>query len=55
MQNLLTEFRRELMRSINKISDDDFRSKDEVADLINKAYARAKQRCADDEVSLEDE
>lgn len=53
--DLLTEFRRELMKSIDKIQADDFLTKKEVSNLINQSYARAKQRCADDEVSLADE
>lgn len=47
--NLLTEFRRELMKAINGIKDDDFLTKGEVESLIRNAYGDAKKRCEDDE------
>jgi hypothetical protein len=52
MSELITEFRRDLMKSISKIKDDDFLTKKEVDTLINKSYERAKR---ESEVSSEDE
>ncbi len=47
--NLLTEFRRGLMKAINAIKPDDFLTKGEVESLIYKSYVAAKKRCEDDE------
>ena len=47
--NLLTEFRRGLMKAINAIKPDDFLTKGEVESLISKAYGAAKKRCEEDE------
>lgn len=47
--NLLTEFRRGLMKAINAIKPDDFLTKSEVESLISNAYGAAKKRCEDDE------
>ena len=47
--DLLTEFRRELMKAINEIKADDFLTKGEVEGLIRNAYGKAKDRCEDDE------
>tara|TARA_R110000751_G_scaffold263891_1_gene363077 strand:+ start:81 stop:239 length:159 start_codon:yes stop_codon:yes gene_type:complete len=52
MSELITEFRRELMKSISKIADDEFLTKAEVDSLILKSYERAKRK---PEVSVEDE
>lgn len=54
----LTEFRRELIKSLHGISDDDFLTKQEVQTLINTAYGTAKRRAEgpkDEALSLEDE
>jgi hypothetical protein len=53
--DLLTEFRRELLKAVTQLNPEDFYTKSEVDNLIRESYGRAKQRCANDEVSLEDE
>ena len=47
--DLLTEFRRELMKAINAINPDDFLTKQEVEGVIRNAYGEAKNRCENDE------
>ena len=54
--DLLTEFRRELMKAINAINPDDFLTKTEVEGLIRNAYGKAKDRCeSDEDVLAQDE
>ena len=53
--DLITELRRELLRATNKLKSDSFLTKNDVENLIAKAYEQAKQRISDDEVSIEDE
>lgn len=55
MDNLLTEFRRELLMATNKLDAEGFYTKSEIEKTINNAYGRAKQKCLpDDPVSTAD-
>ena len=47
--DLLTEFRRELMKATSQIEPDAFLTKAEVEGVIRNAYGSAKSRCQDDE------
>ncbi len=56
MKDLLTEFRREILKSMQNLADDGFYTKEELSNLINKSYGRAKKQCESSEaISLEDE
>ena len=54
--DLLTEFRRALMKATNAMNPEDFYTKDEVESLIKNAYGSAKKRCeADEDLLASDE
>jgi len=53
--DLLTEFRRELLKTIEKLDEDEFYTKKNIASLVRTCYVRAKTRCDEQEVSTEDE
>ena len=56
MNELLKEFRREVLTNVNKLDDDSFYTKEEIGNLITNSYARAKKRCESSEtIYLEDE
>jgi len=48
-KELITEFRRELVRGISKMDDDTFYTKGEIEKFINKSYGRAKDRAITEE------
>lgn len=45
--NLITEFRRELLKGLNNIQSDAFLTKKEVESLINISYGNAKNTIED--------
>jgi len=53
-KELITEFRRELVRGISKMDDDTFYTKGEIEKFINKSYGRAKDRAITEEDITED-
>lgn len=56
MKDLLTAFRKELLKATNRMADDDLHTTSEVESLIKSCYGRAKKQCEPSEdVSLEDE
>ena len=53
--DLLTEFRRELLKTIEKLDDDEFYTKKNIASLVKSCYNRAKTRCDEQKVSSANE
>jgi hypothetical protein len=52
---LLTEFRRELLKSIEQLDKDEFYTKAEISTIIKQCYTKAKSRCDEQEILASDE
>lgn len=52
--NLIIEFRRELMRGLSKMDSDTFLTRKEVKNFIDESYGKAKDRANAEEDIIED-